>query len=166
MLLNIITEPSQILHKKAGEVSKLELQSSDFKKLMKDLAETMRVREGVGLAAPQVDVSKRLIAIAKEYNTFNSKRELILMNPVWEKASIFKIFGEEGCLSVPGIYGDVKRYKKIKVKAWDENGQEINFIAEDFLARIIQHEVDHLDGVLFISKAKNLHETDKIIKSE
>lgn len=161
MLLPIVTNPDKLLSQKSTPVKTEEFGSANLKKIVKDMDETMRTRDGVGLSAVQVGILKRIVTIAKQYNPLDSRSELVIINPIWEKASVFKIFGEEGCLSVPGVYGDVKRYKKIKVKARDENGQEINFIAEDFLARIIQHEVDHLDGVLFISKAKNLHKIDK-----
>ena len=82
------------------------------------------------------------------------------MNPVWTKTSIRKDWDTEGCLSVPKTYGKVKRYKHIMVKALDKDGNELNFEAHNFFARVIQHEVDHLDGILFIDKAKDIYEID------
>jgi peptide deformylase len=125
------------------------------------MVETMYAKDGVGLASVQVGESKQLCVIAKNYNTLNKKQDLCLINPSWTKLSVFKAWDEEGCLSVPGVYGKVKRYTKIKVQALDSNGKLLEFVAEDFFARIIQHEVDHLNGILFIEKAKNLHQIDK-----
>jgi len=119
------------------------------------MTETMYKSDGVGIAAPQVGVSIMLCVIAKQFAT--TKEDLILINPVWEKKSVLKTTDTEGCLSVPGIFGEVKRYKKIKVQALDKNGARIEFLANNFFARIVQHEIDHLNGVLFIEKAKNLH---------
>lgn len=161
MLLPILTQENKKLYEKSQEVSREKLLSADFKKFIKDMAETMRIKDGVGLAGPQVDARDRLFVIAKEYNIFDKNKELVIINPVWKKAGLFKIWDEEGCLSVPNIFGEVKRYKKIKVTGWDENGKDLDFTASDFLARIIQHETDHLDGVLFISKAKKLRRVEK-----
>ena len=163
MILPILTEPNDFLHQKSENIAPAEIAEPHLQKLIADMIETMYTDDGVGLAAPQTGQGIRLIVISKEYNPLNKKKELILINPQWEKTSIFKEWDEEGCLSVPLIYGQVKRYRKIKVRALNEKGQEIIFNAEDFSARVIQHEVDHLDGILFISKAKNLHEVRKEI---
>lgn len=163
MILPILVEPNEFLHKKSEIIDPAEINEPRLQKLITDMIETMYVDDGVGLAAPQVEESIRLVVITKEYNPLNKKKDLVLINPQWEKTSIFKEWDEEGCLSVPLIYGEVKRYRKIKVRALDENGKPLNFNAEDFTARVIQHEVDHLDGILFISKAKNLHEVKKEI---
>lgn len=161
MLKNIYSEPNPILHKAGSSVDPAEIGNQKFKKMIRDLSDTMREREGVGIAAPQIGESVQLCVIAKQYNIFNEKKDLTLFNPKWEKTSNIKIWDEEGCLSVPEIYGKVRRYNKIKVSALDENGKPINFTATDFFARIIQHEVDHLQGILFIEKAKDLHEIEK-----
>lgn len=161
MILPIIIEPDESLHQHSETIEQADLITPHLKKLIADMIETMYVKDGIGLAAPQIGQTIRLIVIAKEYNPINKRKDLVLINPFWEKTSIFKNWDEEGCLSVPFIYGEVKRYRKIKVRALNEKGQEINFTAEDYPARVIQHEVDHLDGILFISKAKNLHEIRK-----
>lgn len=109
---------------------------------------TMRRSQGIGLAAPQVGVSQRLIVIAFQ------KEPLILFNPEISKKSFKKESGEEGCLSVPGVFGLVKRHYKISVAALDKSEKKINFVAEGMLARVIQHEVDHLNGILFIDRIK------------
>lgn len=157
MLLQIITEPNEILHRVGKELSASDLKSPKIQKLIDDMAETMRIRDGIGIAAPQVGHSIMLCVIAKQYSPLTDKEDLVLINPIWKKLSILKKSEEEGCLSVPETYGDVKRYTKIKVNALDRNGKAVEFIAKDFPARIIQHEVDHLNGILFIEKAKKLH---------
>lgn len=160
MLLNILTEPNSRLRARAKEIDLERFNKTELKHLIANMVETMYLKDGVGLAAPQVDESVRLFVISKIYAP-GQKEELVLINPTWEKLSIFKVWDEEGCLSVPGLYGQVKRFKKIKVRGLNAKGQMVEFVAENFLARIVQHEVDHLDGVLFIDKAKGLHAVEK-----
>lgn len=155
MVLNIITEPNPALHKAARFLAPEEVKSDEIQKLISDLFETMYEKEGVGLAAVQAGRPLHICVIAGNYA--KDKKDLVLINPKIKPASIFKEWGEEGCLSVPDVYGKVKRRKKIKVTALDKTGQQINFTASDFFARIIQHETDHLNGILFIEKAKGLH---------
>jgi len=162
MILKIITDPNPILHKKGADLTGADLKSDKIQKLIADMAETMYSSDGVGIAAPQVEQSIQLCVIAKQYNALNANKDLVLVNPVWVKQSVLKKTDEEGCLSVPNIYGQVKRYTKIKVKALDKTGRPVDFIAKDFSARVIQHEVDHLNGILFIEKAKNLHKIEKV----
>ncbi len=159
MILSVTTEPNPILHKKGAEITVADLQSNKIKKLIADMTETMYAKDGVGIAAPQVSESLALCVIAKQYA--GTDQDLVLINPVWEKKSIIKTSDTEGCLSVPGVWGDVKRYKKIAVKAMNELGQTITFNAENYFARIVQHEVDHINGILFIEKAKNIRREDK-----
>ena len=160
MLLPVTIEPNQILHKKGRDLTVAELATPEIKKLIKNMTETMYIKDGVGIAAPQVGQSMQLCVIAKQYSPVNPNEDLVLVNPVWQKTSIRKAWDTEGCLSVPQIYGEVKRYFKIKVQALDKNGKPLQFEASDFPARIVQHEVDHLNGILFIEKARNLHHVD------
>ncbi|MFH1509052.1 MAG: peptide deformylase [bacterium] len=118
--------------------------SSDFKILIRDMKKTMHVKDGVGLAAPQINVSYKICVIATIDN------DMVLVNPriVWfsrKKESM-----EEGCLSVPDLFCPVTRAFKIKVKAYNEKGEKIKFKAEGMMARVIQHEVDHLNGILIL----------------
>lgn len=159
MVLPITTEPNKILHEVTKEIKLADLQTVEFKKLVADMAETMYVRDGVGIAANQVGVPWQVCAISKQFAE-SKNQDLVLINPRWEKMSIRKNWDTEGCLSVPLMYGEVKRYSKIRVQALDINGKPLDFIAEHFFARIIQHEVDHLNGILFIEKAKNLHQIE------
>lgn len=116
---------------------------------IEDMAETMYKTDGVGLAAPQVGVSKRIIVV----DDGNGLQALI--NPQIIKGEGSQ-WGPEGCLSVPGYFGDVERYEKVTITAIDPNNKKLRIEAEGFLARIFQHEIDHLEGHLFIEKAVNL----------
>lgn len=151
-LLKIITNPNPILRKKSKKLSAEEIKSKEMQKLCADMAKTMLAKDGVGLAAPQVGKNIRLCVI----NTKNGVQCLI--NPKITKKSWAKEWGEEGCLSFPGLFGEVRRHKKIICEYVDKNKKIIKLEADGLLARVIQHETDHLDGVLFIDKAKNLKE--------
>lgn len=116
---------------------------------IEDMAETMYKTDGVGLAAPQVGVSKRIIVVD------DGNGLQVLINPQIIKGEGSQ-WGPEGCLSVPGYFGDVERYEKVTITAIDPNNKKLRIEAEGFLARIFQHEIDHLEGHLFIEKAVNL----------
>ncbi len=156
MLLEVTLEPNPILHRKGRDLVVAELATPEIRKLIKNMTETMYVKDGVGIAAPQVGQSLQLCVIAKKFSPLNNQEDLVLINPTWKKMSILKVWDNEGCLSVPLIYGEVKRYTKIKVQTLNQFGEKIEFIVKDFPARIVQHEVDHLNGILFIEKAKKL----------
>ena len=150
----IRTDGDPILRKKSKNVSNF---NDRLKILIDDMYETMDVAYGVGLAAPQVGILKRLIVI--DNRDEEDGKRFYMINP-----EIFEKEGEEvsmeGCLSVPGKQGTAKRAKDIKVKYNDIDGNEKIMEAEDFLARIIQHEVDHLDGVLYTDKAIEMYEAE------
>ena len=137
-----------VLRKKAKKVEKI---NTFIKNLLDDMADTMYKNKGVGLAGNQVGILKRVIVVD------DGNGLLQLINPVITEKEGTQC-GEEGCLSLPDIYGDVERADKIKVKAQNKQGKYIEFEAEGYLARIIQHEVDHLEGKLFSDTATNLHE--------
>lgn len=159
MKLQITTHPNEILRQKSAEIDRNFLLSKETQQLIKDMIETMYVDDGIGLAAPQVGKNIRLLVIGKEAHPQKTK-DTILINPTWTKTSRKKVTDTEGCLSVPKTFGKVKRYKNIHVEALDEKGNELSFEANKFLARVIQHEVDHLDGILFIDKAKDIYTVD------
>ena len=121
--------------------------------LIKDMAETMYADSGVGLAAPQVGVSKRIILVDGEEDGL-----IVLINPMIIKSE-GEVVEEEGCSSLPGIYSQVKRSSKVKVKALNENGDTIEITKEGLTARALQHEIDHLNGILFIDKIGRLKRT-------
>ncbi len=140
-LMNIVLYPDAPLTKKAGDVDQFD---DALKGFVADMFETMEANDGVGLAAPQVGVSKRLLVLREP----ETGRELCLINPeIIEKEGCE--YGEEGCLSVPNIYAAVPRYTQIRVRALDEHGAPLDIEAANMLARIIQHEMDHLEGILF-----------------
>jgi len=114
--------------------------------LIRDMAETMYTDSGVGLAAPQVGISKRIIIIDEDKEGL-----MVLVNPEIIKSE-GEVIEEEGCLSFPGIYSDVKRSSKVTVKALNENGDQIEIVKEGLIARVLQHEIDHLNGTLFIDR--------------
>lgn len=144
---NIVKYPDPILREKAVEVKKF---NERLGKLLDDMAETMYDAHGVGLAAPQVGISKRVMVV-------DVGEELIeMVNPEIIEKSGEQIEPPEGCLSIPGLLGYVKRANKIRVKGQDRNGNPIEIEAEGFLARAFQHEIDHLDGVLFIDIAEKV----------
>lgn len=147
-MLKIITHPNPILRQKAKLIA--DVSDAKIQKLIPELAELMLASDGLGIAAPQVAQSVRLIIV--RYKDGN----LAMLNPKITSRSILKEIDEEGCLSVPNTYGQVKRCKKITVKYQDERGKIHKLAGQGLLARVIQHEVDHLDGVLFIDKAKDI----------
>ena len=148
----LYTDPR--LRKKSVKVARVDAVT---KKLVKDMIDTMRVDLGVGLSAPQIGVFKRVITY--EYTNPSGNSAVCpniplraLINPEIVHFSKTTEIGEEGCLSFPDLYGDVRRSKKIKVKALDIEGKHIEFEAKGLEARVIQHEVDHLDGILFVDR--------------
>jgi peptide deformylase len=144
----IVKEPDPVLREHAKPVPKI---TPNIHKLLDDMADTMYEAQGVGLAAPQVGILKRVIVMdcGEEYGGL-----IELINP-----EIIKKEGEQ-FLSIPGLQGDVRRAQKCTVKGWDRNGQEIEIEGEELLARCIQHEVDHLNGVLFLDVAERVYRPD------
>jgi peptide deformylase len=160
MILPITKEPNPLLHQVSKNLTAEEINSKTTKEFVVNLIETMYAKDGVGIASVQVGNPIQLCVIAKDF-TPEKKADLVLINPTFTKSSILREWAEEGCLSVPNIYGSVRRYKKIKVSALNMKGEKIEFVATEFFARIIQHEIDHLNGILFIEKAKKLHTFEK-----
>ncbi len=136
------------------------------KQLLEDLLDTLHSTEdGVGLAAPQVGVLRRAIVVDLSMDEENPQGPFKLITPVIVKSSGEQVC-REGCLSVPGKLGDVKRPEKVVVEALDENGKKIKIKAEGLLAVVLSHEIDHLDGVLFIDRATEIFEQEDIEKEE
>src|SRR3989344_5004860 len=156
MILEITKEPNPLLHRVSKNLTAEEISSKETGEFLANLIETMYAKDGVGIASVQVGNPIQLCVIAKNF-TPEKLNDLVLINPKFTKASVLRSWDEEGCLSVPNIYGSVRRFKKIKVSALNTKGEPIEFVATEFFARIIQHEIDHLNGVLFIDKAKKLH---------
>jgi len=142
-ILEIKEYGEPILREKALPVEEVTL---EILNLIKDMAETMYTASGVGLAASQVGVLKRIILVDGEEDGL-----IVLINPMIIKSE-GEVVEEEGCLSVPDIYSQVKRSSKVTIKALNENGDPIEITKEDLTARALQHEIDHLDGILFIDR--------------
>ena len=158
---NLRIDGDPLLRKVSREVTEL---NDKIRLLIEDMMDTMIENDGVGLAAPQVGVLKRVIVVdvsdvdpevLKDENA--PDEPIALINPVIIDSEGEDI-GQEGCLSVPDLTGDVKRPSRIVVKAKNENFEDIVFEAKYFFARVLCHEIDHLNGVLYIDKAENLRE--------
>lgn len=152
-ILNIIKYPAPSLREKSVEINPADLKKKEMKQLLEDMEHTMKKLDGAGLAAPQVGMNIRLVIIHDE----DHKKSIFMINPKITKKSWGQEIDEEGCLSVLDekdqiIYGPVSRHKKINCVYIDEKGEKQKIQAEKLLARIIQHEIDHLDGILFIDR--------------
>ena len=159
--LKVITEPDPRFGKLSGRLRQqsipIEQVDDKIRKLAEDMHETMIAENGVGLAAPQVGILQRLIVIhiPPEYDDEDpEERWLTLINPEIVKAGGNDL-GLEGCLSFPDLTGDVPRYKWVNVRALDENGKPVRLKAKGTLARVLQHEIDHLNGVLFFDRMED-----------
>ncbi len=155
-LLDIVTLPDKILRQKARPVTQFD---DELQRLIDDMIETMREAPGVGLAAPQVGKSLRLTVIEtlaeldEEGNEIEDSRELyVIANPEIAWTSRQMVDGIEGCLSIPGYVGEVERHEEIRVRAQDRHGKPTRLKVNGWTARIFQHEIDHLNGVLFIDR--------------
>ncbi|MDA8122285.1 MAG: peptide deformylase [Deltaproteobacteria bacterium] len=147
MLRPILTYPDPFLTKKAASVTRID---DKVRELVRDMIETMHAASGVGLAAPQVGVGKRVIVVDVSPVEKESP-PVALVNPeIMERAG--SVEGMEGCLSVPGVEGMVSRAESVLVRGLDLQGQPVRIRATGFLARALQHEIDHLDGTLFIDR--------------
>jgi len=147
MQRTILIYPDPFLLKKAAPVSRVD---EKVRELIRDMFETMRAASGVGLAAPQLGVGKRVIVVDISH-VEKEVAPLALVNPeIVESKGLAE--GTEGCLSLPGVEGVVPRAEFVLVKARDEQGCPVQLTARGFLARALQHEIDHLDGVLFIDR--------------
>lgn len=146
-MLQLIQYPHPTLRFTSKPLARVD---DSLREMIEQMFHIMYEHRGVGLAANQVNLPLRLF-IANPTGEKDSGEELVFLNPVIQKAS-GTIEADEGCLSLPGLHGIVKRNKSVQVNAYSMDGKEINLKVEGFLARIIQHEVDHLDGVLFIDR--------------
>ncbi|MCK5740327.1 peptide deformylase [bacterium] len=143
-LLKVITYGHPVLRQQAAEVNFSKVDP----KFLDDLIETMHEEDGVGLAAPQVGIAKRIISAGDGENWHT------VINPKIISHSILTEKDHEGCLSLPGLRGEVSRFRKITVKGLDRDGNPIEIKARGLLSRVFQHEIDHLDGTLFIDRAE------------
>ena len=152
-VLNILRYPDPRLHRVAEPVREVD---DGIRQLVRDMAETMYAAPGIGLAATQVDVHLRVIVI----DVSEARDELrVFINPeIVEHSDDTKVY-EEGCLSVPGIYDEVERPDRVTVRALDENGQPFTLQADGLLAVCVQHEIDHLNGRVFVQYLSRLKQS-------
>ena len=141
----------RVLRQPAKRISKVD---NNVRELVREMLQTMYSADGIGLAAPQVAVNKQLIVIDCEPDNA-ANQPLVLINPKISKASRELCDAQEGCLSIPGVYLDVTRPEAIEVSFKDENGRPRRLKAQGLLARAIQHEMDHLNGILFVDRVDN-----------
>lgn len=168
--LNIYTEPNPFLHQKCQKVTKFD---AELKKLAQDMIETLFSNDGIGLAAPQIGKTIRLIVVEYNPERFTGKNSYskklmegkeakklkkipltVLVNPKITNCSLETEIADEGCLSLPNIEIPIKRSLKINVLAQDLDGNRLKIRTRDLFARILQHEIDHLDGILITDKTK------------
>ncbi len=156
-ILDIVTFPEPSLRLKAKQVTKFDY---ELQTLVDSMFETMRDAPGVGLAAPQIGQSLRLVVV--EYTDDEDEnarpKKYVLVNPEIVKRSEEMVTDIEGCLSLPGLAGTVERHEAVTIKAKNRFGKTLKIEAEGWLARIFQHEIDHLDGVLYIDRAEEVFE--------
>jgi peptide deformylase len=162
-LRKIITLPDPVLRRKAKPITKFD---KELQTLIDDMIETMRDAPGVGLAAPQINVLQQLAVIEYAEDEDDEeeleegvepkpkpKKLFVIINPEIVKASEEKVMGVEGCLSIPGLIGEVERHEALQVKALNRHGKPVKLKVDGWLARIFQHEIDHLNGVVFTDLA-------------
>ncbi len=147
----ILTHPNSELRKKSSEISEDRFGSEELSVLKSRLLTSMKEDDGIGIAAPQIGVHDRMIVVSMPHTG-----PTVFLNPkiVWTSEKMIEF--EEGCLSVPGVYGMVDRHKKVKVEAKSIEGHPMQLDLKDLHSVVFQHEIDHLNGVLFIDKAKRI----------
>jgi peptide deformylase len=169
-LREIVTLPNPVLRRKAKSVTRFD---DALQTLVDDMIETMREAPGVGLAAPQVAVSERVIVVEyaepEEVEEGQEPKEVepklyVMVNPEIVKASPETEIGVEGCLSVPILVGEVERAHEVRIKGFNRRGQPMKLKADGWLARIFQHEIDHLNGVLFTDLATQIWQPEEPIE--
>lgn len=155
-LREIVTVPSDVLRRKAHKVASFD---KELQQVIDDMIQTMREAPGVGLAAPQIGLSQRLIVVEYEEDDEKEnspKRLYIVANPEITILNDETESGIEGCLSIPGLVGEVERNLEIVVRGQNRHGKPVKIKAKGWLARIFQHEIDHLDGVLYTDRATRI----------
>ena len=168
-LRKIVTLPDPVLRRKARAITKFD---KDLGPLIDDMVETMREAPGVGLAAPQIGLPERLIVIEyyereeDEEDEEAPKKVWAVINPEIVKTSEEMLMGVEGCLSLPGLLGEVERYSEVQVKGLNRHGKPMKIKAKGWLARIFQHEIDHLNGVLFPDRATRVWQPKQEVEQD
>ncbi|OGP29841.1 MAG: peptide deformylase [Deltaproteobacteria bacterium GWA2_57_13] len=159
-ILQVARIGNPVLRRAAEDLSRDQVVSAAVQKLIEDMIETMKEYDGVGLAAVQIHESKQIAVLEVEDNPRYPRKPRVplsvLINPKITPLSEEVEEDWEGCLSIPDLRGKVPRYTSIRVEAWDRHGKDLNFVAADFHARVIQHEWDHLHGKVFLDRMRDL----------
>lgn len=161
---DILQKDSPQLRQIAQPIKLTEINTEKISSAIKKMSQALiKEEDGVALAAPQIGLTWRIFIISHKIfiNTENpTQKDLVFINPILTKLSRKKVILDEGCLSVRPLYGKVKRADKATVEALDETGKKFSWSATGLIAQIFQHEIDHLDGILFIDKASHIREVD------
>ncbi|MCK4918571.1 MAG: peptide deformylase [Candidatus Pacebacteria bacterium] len=159
-MLEVLQKGNPLLEEIAKEVPLESIFSPKIKNIISQMKEILRnTDDAIALAAPQIGESVRIFIISKKiFGECEDKDDLIFINPTIIKTSKEKKWAEEGCLSVRGVYGEVERFSKATIKAYDEEGKSFTFGGSGLLAQAFQHETDHLNGILFTEKTRNTRE--------
>jgi len=164
-VLKLYEYPDEVLRQKCERVTKVD---DELRKFLDDMLETMYVDKGCGLAAPQVGVTKRVIVLDPNPSDedLSARRPMYLINPeiIWRSEE--KVLFNEGCLSLPDQRAEVERFERVRVRFIDYNGKEREILADELLAIILQHEIDHLDGILYIDHLSRLKRSRLLKKLE
>ena len=158
-VLDILFYPDPALKRKSLPVEK---PSEDLNRLLDDMVQTMHDANGVGLAAPQVGKNIRVLVVDAPFPEEDKSEFYELINPEIVSSRGFQM-GEEGCLSVPGFFANIRRKERVQVSALDRIGKRFTIDAEGMLSRVLQHEIDHLDGILFFDRLRRL-KRDLLVK--
>ena len=157
-ILTIVTESdakNPVLRARSKEVA--DISDAEIQRLIKDMQETLAIaKNGIGIAASQVGKNLRLFVVSPALGL----NQIVFINPVIAKISEKTKLVDEGCLSVIGLYGKIKRAESLKIEAYNQNGRKFKMKADGLVAQLFQHEVDHLDGILFKDKANNIWEQE------
>lgn len=149
-MFKIITHPNSILRKKSKDFKLSEL--NNWQAFFQEFTKTMNEKDGAGLAAPQIGININIIALSKKIS--DTKNDIILINPKITYMARKKVIFEEGCLSVPNFFAEIERPDKIHVVAYTQDGKKLKIKAKGIFSRVLQHEIDHINGILFIDYLK------------
>ncbi|MFL7867471.1 MAG: peptide deformylase [Anaerolineales bacterium] len=168
----IVTLPEPVLRRKAHPVTKFD---ENLQTLIDDMIDTMRDAPGVGLAAPQVGISERVIVVEyaepEEVEEGEEPKEVepklyVMVNPEIVKSSPETVVGVEGCLSIPALVGEVERAHEVRIKGLSRRGQAMKLKVDGWLARIFQHEIDHINGVVFTDRATQVWQPEEPVEDK
>jgi peptide deformylase len=159
MKLELVTYPNKILREKCEAVPVEAIESEEIQAIIAEMKRIKAEHDGVGIAAPQTGVNKRIIIVSP-----NGEEDYVMINPKISNFSEKQTYENEGCLSIPQVYGNVLRPEKVTVEAYREDGVFVKFKVKGFVAKIVQHEIDHIDGILFIDKAHKITTGEDLLK--